>query len=330
MGKSLEIKNEKFSTRDGFGAGLLELAKKNKNIVVLTANLAESTRVLEFKEKFPERFFDVGVAEQNLAGIAAGLALEGKIPFITSFAVFSPGRNWEQIRVSICYNQANVKIIGCHAGLVTGSDGATHQALEDIALMRVLPNMTVVVPADYYEAKKAVKAIADIKGPVYLRLTRPNFSNVTSEKAPFKIGQARVLKTGKDATLIACGEMVAESLRAAELLKKQGFEIEVINCHTIKPLDKKTILTSAKKTGYVITCEDHQIVGGLGGAVAELLSQKLPTPLTIIGVNDKFGQSGSAEELLNAYGLNASNIVNRVLTSLRATAAGALKKKLTS
>jgi len=305
-------KIESKACRDGFGEALLELGKKNKDVVVVSADLAESTRCLEFGKKYPERFIEVGVAEQNMAGVAAGLALEGKIPFICSFAVFSPGTNWEQIRLSVCYNKANVKIIGSHAGLNVGEDGATHQALEDIALMRVLPNMTVIAPCDYEETKKAVMAAAKLKGPVYIRYGRDKSPVITNKSSKFKIGQAEILRTGKDITIIACGPMVYEALLAAKELKKEKIQAEVINCHTIKPIDAKTIIRSAKKTNRVVTIEEHQVHGGLGSAVAEVLAQNYPVPMKIIGMPDKFGESGTGKQLLDKFGLNSKGIKKAV------------------
>ena len=298
--------------RDGFGEALLELGKKNKEVVVVSADLAESTRCLEFGKKYPPRFIEVGVAEQNMAGIAAGLALEGKIPFICSFAVFSPGTNWEQIRLSVCYNKANVKIVSSHAGLNVGEDGATHQALEDIALMRVLPNMTVIAPCDYEETKKAVLAAAKLKGPVYIRYGRDKSPVITNKSSKFKIGQAEILRQGKDITIIACGALVYDALLAADELAKQKIGAEVINCHTIKPIDKQTIIRSAKKTKKVVTIEDHQVNGGLGSAVAEVLAQNYPVPMKIIGMPDKFGESGTGKQLLDKYSLNSVGIIKAV------------------
>lgn len=303
---------KQLACRDGFGEAILELGKKDKKVVVVSADLAESTRCLEFGKKYQDRFFEVGVAEQNMAGVAAGLALEGLTPFICSFAVFSPGRNWEQIRVSVCYNQANVKIVSSHAGLNVGEDGATHQALEDIALMRVLPNMTVIAPCDFEETKKAVMAAAKMKGPVYIRFGREKCPVITTKQSKFQIGKADILKQGKDVTIIACGPMVAEALKAAEELAKQKISAEVINCHTIKSIDKATIIKSAKKTGKVITIEEHQVNGGLGSAVAEVLSQNYPVPMKIIGMPDKFGESGTAKQLLDKYHLNFKEIINVV------------------
>jgi transketolase len=304
--------SEMKSCRDGYGEALLELGKKNKNVIVLCADLEESTRTIDFAKKYPKRFVEVGVAEQNMAGIAAGLALEGKIPFMSSFAVFSPGRNWEQIRVSICYNKANVKIVSSHAGLNVGEDGATHQALEDIATMRAIPNMTVIAPCDYLETKKAVMASAKFKGPIYIRIGREKTPIITTKRSGFQIGKAQILRQGKDVTIIACGPMVYEALKAAEELAKQKISVEVINCHTIKPIDKNTIIKSAKKTKRVVTVEEHEVNGGLGSAVAEVLSQNYPVKMEIIGVPDKFGESGTAKQLLDKYGLNYKNIIKKV------------------
>jgi len=291
---------------------LVEAGQKNKNVVALSADLSGSTRSKWFAEKFPNRFFEVGVAEQNLALIAAGLALGGKIPFIDSFAVFSPARNWDHIRTAICYNNANVKIVGSHAGLSTGPDGATHQALEDIAIMRVLPNMKVIAPCDAEEARKATIAMAKDKTPAYLRLTRPSAPVITTKKTPFKIGKAEIFHSGKNITLIACGPLIYEALKAANELSKEKIGVEVINCHTIKPLDKNTILKSVRKTSRVIAIEDHQVAGGLGSAVAELLSEYYPVPIKFIGVKDKFGESGKDEALLKKYGLTSNNIVKTI------------------
>jgi len=310
------------STRNGLGDALLELGKTNKEVVVLSADLMESTRVHKFAEQFPKRFFQVGVAEQNMAGVAAGLALCGKVPFITSFACFNPGRNWEQIRISICYNQANVKIVGTHAGLSASQDGATHQGLEDIALTRVLPNMTVICPADYTQTQAAVLEAADLKGPVYLRLFRHESPIFTTKSTPFEIGRAQVFKKGEDITIISCGPLVYEALRAArELSLKYRIEAEVINVHTIKPLDEDTLIRSALKTKKVLTLEEHQVAGGLGGAVTELLSEKAPVSIQRMGVKDSFGESGNYEELLDKYKLSQKHVVEMV-KSLLMTARG--------
>lgn len=306
------------ATRDGYGEALVALGEKNGKVVVLSADLTESTRSKAFAEKFPERFVEVGVAEQNLAGLAAGMALAGYIPFMSSFAVFSPGRNWDQIRVSICYTNANVKIAGGHAGISVGEDGATHQAMEDIAITRVLPNMTVVVPADSLEAKKATMAAAAMEGPVYVRLGRPAAPVCTTQKSPFEIGAAHVLTIGKDVTIIACGLMVHAALEAARILeKKHKVSAEVINCHTIKPLDAKTLVASATKTGAVVTAEEHQIHGGLGSAVAECLAEHHPVPMRFVGMPDAFGESGKAGELLEKYGMTKEKIAANCLDVIK-------------
>ncbi len=304
---------EKKATRDGLGAGLLKLGETEESVVVLSADLKESTRANFFSEKFPERFIEVGVAEQNMATIASGLANYGKIPFITSFAVFSPVRNYDQIRTTICLNNVPVKIASTHAGVATGEDGATHQALEDIALMRVLPNMIVVQPADFFEAKKAVVEAAKIDMPIYLRFVRPKTPIFTSKDSPFKIGRAEVLYKTKnpDVLIISCGPEVYTSLLTAEELNKDGINSTVINLHTIKPLDEKTIIENAKEAGAVLTVEDHQVIGGLGSAVSELLSKKWQVPMSFVGIKDRFGQSGEPQELLEYYGLDHQSIAQR-------------------
>jgi transketolase len=305
---------EKKSTRNGFGDSILKIAKDNDKVVALCADLKDSLKLDNFANQFPERFIEVGIAEQNMAGIAAGLALSGKIPFITSFAIFNPGRNWEQIRLSICYSNTNVKIVGSHAGLSHSKDGGMAQNLEDIALMRVLPRMVVLSPCDYYETVRAVEEAAIHNGPVYIRLCRDETNTITTSKTPFKIGEAYVIKEGVDTTVITTGPILYEALVASKELKgKYGIDVEIINCPTIKPLDEDTILKSTKKTGKVITIEDHQITGGLGGAIAELLSEKYPVPVYRIGVRDKFGESGTYEELKNKYGLSSGQITDKVL-----------------
>ena len=302
------------ATRSGFGDALVELAKKNTNIVVLTADLKESVKVADFAKNFPNRFIDVGVAEQNMAGIAAGLALSGKIPVMTSYATFSPGRNLDQIRASICYTNANVKIVSSNAGLSAVGDGATHQALEDIAITRTLPNITVLIPADYEQAKRAIEAAIKIKGPVYIRIMKSDTPVFTTPETPFKVGAAQVLKEGTQISIIASGTQVYEALLAAkELELKHKIDAEIINCHTIKPLDENTIVKSAQKTKLVITVEEHQVAGGLGGAVAELLGEQFPTWVHKIGIQDTFGESGIYEDLLEKYGLTSKYIVNKVL-----------------
>lgn len=302
------INVERKATREGFGEAINMLGKNNKNVVVVTADLGESMKVDEFEKAHHERFIQVGVAEQNLMGVAAGLALTDKIPFAVSYAVFNPGRNWDQMRVSVCYTNANVKIVGGHTGIGVGPDGATHQALEDIAMTRCLPNLMVVVPADFEQAKKATIAVAIHKGPVYLRLTRPKTACFTTATTPFELGKAQVLREGKELTIFACGSLVYEALLVAEELKGE-VDIEVINIHTIKPLDEEAIVRSARKTGKVITLEDHQINGGLGGAVAEVLSEKYPTKMIRMGMKDSFGESGETGELLAKYGLDKKGII---------------------
>jgi transketolase len=300
---------EMIPTRNGYGDGVVEAGRANPNVVVLCCDLVESTRSLPFAQAFPQRFFEMGVAEQNMAGVGAGMAATGKIPFISSYAVFSPGRNWDQIRVSIAYSNLNVKIMGAHSGISVGPDGATHQALEDIAIMRVLPNMVVLAPCDAHEARKAVLAAAKYVGPVYIRFTREKTPVITRPSTPFEIGKAVVLREGSDVTLIACGPLVYEALLAAEQLSKRGIDAEVINCPSIKPLDKKTILKSVQKTGAAVTVEEHQTTGGLFGAIAEFLSQTNPVPIIPVGMDDTFGESGTPEELLKKYGMKAANIV---------------------
>ncbi|MEK7582688.1 MAG: transketolase C-terminal domain-containing protein [Patescibacteria group bacterium] len=304
-------------TRDGYGKGLVEAAEKDERIVVLTADLTESTRAHWFAEKFPLRFIQVGVAEQNLALVASGLAAAGKIPFISSYATFSPGRNNEQIRTNICLNNQPVKIAGAHAGISVGPDGATHQALEDIALMRVIPRMVVVVPCDAFEAQKATVAGAFNGQPTYLRFGREKSPVFTTHKTPFEIGKAEVFRDGKDATIIGCGMLIYNALVAAEeLSEEEGIECAVINSHTIKPLDEKTIVQAAERTGAVVTIEEHQIHGGLGSAVAELLVKNHPVPQEFIGIDDRFGESGEPQELIKAFGLDVPSIkaaVERVI-----------------
>ena len=298
--------------RDGFGEGMLLVAKDNPDVVALCADLTESNRLDEFKKTYPTRFVEVGIAEQNLVGVAAGMAHVGKIPFAASFAVFSPGRSWDQVRVSVCYSNANVKIVGGHAGITVGQDGATHQALEDVALMRVLPRMTVLVPADATEMRKAVLAAAKVQGPVYLRSGREKFPQVTKEDAEFIIGKAAMLRNGADVTIIACGNLVREAMLAAEALAAEKITARVLNMHTIKPIDERAILDAAHDTGAVVTAEEHQIIGGLGSAVAEVIATHLPVPMERVGVKDTFGESGTGAELMDKYGLRSVNIVAAV------------------
>ncbi len=307
---------EKKSTRQGFGDAILSLGK-NKNVVVVSADLAESLKIDKFAKKYPTRFIECGVAEQNAMGVAAGLALSGKIPFLASFAAFSPGRNWDQLRVSVCYSEANVKIASSHAGLAVGADGATHQALEDIAIVRCLPNITVLAPADYISMQQAVKAAVKIKGPVYLRFARQDGPVIYTANTRFMVGKANVLLKGTDVTIVACGPIIYEALLAAKQLARKKIKAEIIDCHTIKPLDNKTILSSIRKTKHLVTLEDHQVHGGLGSAIVEMLSQRYPVKTKIMGVEDKFGESGKAEELYNKYKLSHSHIVQSVLKLLK-------------
>ena len=304
-----ENKAKTASTRDGFGEGLIELGKSNKDIVVLSADLTDSTRAAWFKKQFPERFFGLGVAEQDMMGEAAGFALMSKIPFACTFGVFASGRAWDQIRVSIAYMNLNVKIAGTHGGISVGPDGATHQAIEEIALMRIIPNMTVVVPADALEAKRATIEAADIKGPVYLRLGRAGVPVITKPEDYFHIGKANILRAGKDLSIIACGQMVSEALSAADELAKVGINARVINMHTPKPIDRDVIINACLETGAIVTAEEHTVMGGLGSAVSEVASQAYPVPIKMVGIQDRFGCSGEPDELFKYFGLTASDIV---------------------
>ena len=304
----IDGKLEQEPIRKGFGRGLVEAGKRDANVVAACADLTDSTQMSLFKNEFPQRFVEIGVAEQNLVIVGSGLSAMGKIPFVSSYAAFSPGRNWEQIRTTICLNDRPVKIVGSHAGVSVGPDGATHQMLEDIALMRVLPNMVVIVPCDSREAEKATVAMAEDSRPNYMRLAREASPIITTEDAPFEIGKAYVLERGSDVTIIACGTMVYQALVAAEKLYKDGIEAEVINVPTIKPLDKETILKSVRKTGCVVTAEEAQAVGGLGGAIAELLADEHPAPMVRIGMQDRFGESGEPNQLLTHFGLDAKHI----------------------
>ncbi len=308
---------ETAGTRDGYGQGLLELGDSNKDVVVLTADLAESTRVEEFGKKYPERFIECGVSEQNMMGVAAGLALSGKIPFVSSYAVFSPGRSWDQLRVSVCYSKANVKVAGAHTGISVGPDGATHQALEDVGIVRVLPNIVVEVPADALEAKKTTLAAAEHKGPFYFRFGREKTPIITTDETPFEIGKAEVLRDGDDVTIVACGPLVYQSLLAAEQLDKKGISVRVINNHTIKPIDALTLAKAAKETGAVVTVEEHQVMTGLGSAVAESLAKNYPVPMEFIGMQDTFGESGTPTELYEKYGMSVDAIYKAVENVLK-------------
>lgn len=296
-------------TRSGFGAGLLELGRQNPRVVGLCADLTGSLKMNAFKDAYPERFYQVGIAEANMMGIAAGLTIGGLIPFTGTFANFSTGRVFDQIRQSIAYSGKNVKICASHAGLTLGEDGATHQILEDIGMMKMLPGMTVITPCDYNQTKAATLAIAQHEGPVYLRFGRPKVANFTPEDQTFEIGKALLLREGKDVTLAATGHLVWSALEAAENLAQEGIEAEVINFHTIKPLDEAALLQSVRKTGALVSAEEHQIAGGLGESLAAVLSRHLPTPQEFVGVNDRFGESGKPLELLKKYGLDADHII---------------------
>lgn len=312
--KDVELK----SSRDGFGEGIVEVSQVNKNVVVLAADLAKSVKLDEFTKKFPQRFIQTGIAEQNMCSIAFGLSANGKIPFVVSHAIFLTSRAWDQIRLSICSTNSNVKIIGSHAGFSNGPDGLSAEPLEDIALMRVLPNMTVINTIDYEQTKKAVKEITQHKGPVYLRFSKAETPRIITKETLFKIGKADILVEGKDVSIISCGPITYDVLIAAKNLRaKYKIEAEVISSPTIKPLDTNTILKSVKKTGLAVTVEEHQITGGLGGAISEFLSEKLPTKVLRIGVNDIFGESGSYEELKDKYGISSHHIEEKVLKLLK-------------
>ncbi len=311
--KNLLSKNIKaVPTRNGYGEGLIEAGKKDKNVVVLCADITDSTRSGMFQKVFPERFIETGIAEQNMMGLAGGLALAGKIPFVSTYAVFCPGNNWSQIRVCVGQNDANVKITGAHAGVSVGPDGMSHQALEDIAITRCLPGMIVLAPCDSIETKKATLAAAKYKGPVYLRFAREATPVFTTEDTPFAIGKAEVFREGKDVTIIACGPLVYNSLAAAEKLSKKGIDVGVINNHTIKPMDEKTIIRAAKETKAIVTVEEHQVMGGMGSAVAEVLAKNCPVPIEMVGMQDSWGESGEPEELIEHFGLGVNGIVKAV------------------
>ena len=299
-------------TRSGFGDGLAELGRTNQNVVALCADLIGSLKMNQFINENPDRFFQVGIAEANMMGIAAGLTIGGKIPFTGTFANFSTGRVYDQIRQSIAYSGKNVKICASHAGITLGEDGATHQILEDIGLMKMLPGMTVINTCDFNQTKAATLAIADYYGPVYLRFGRPKVPNFTTNNQLFEIGKGVLMNKGSDATIIATGHLLWESLKASEILNNRGVSVEVINIHTIKPLDEKIIIDSVSKTKAVVTAEEHNIYGGLGESVSRLLSSQQPTPQEFIGTNDTFGESGTPTQLMDKYGLNAENIVSKV------------------
>lgn len=304
-------------TRDGFGEGLLELGKTHPHVVALSGDLEDSARAIWFKKAYPDRFFSVGIAEQDMIGTAAGLALAGKVPFACSFSQFVTGKTLEQMRMAVCYQKLNVKVAGSHGGLSVGADGATAEALEEFTVLRSLPGMAVVVPADALEAKRAAIASADYAGPVYLRLGRAPVPQVTKESEPFQIGRANVLRSGDDVTLIACGAMVSHALQAAELLAKEQIGARVVNMHTIKPIDRGVITSAARETGAIVTVEEHTVVGGLGGAVAEVVVQAHPVPMRFVGTQDRFGTSGDPAELLKVFHLMPEDIVRAAKDVLR-------------
>jgi len=308
----IEVLGKK-DTRSGFGEGLLEIGKKNKDVVALCADLTGSLKMNAFENEFPERFFQVGIAEANMMSMAAGMTIGGKIPYTGTFANFSTGRVYDQIRQSIAYSQKNVKICASHAGLTLGEDGATHQILEDIGMMKMLPNMTVIVPADFNQTKQATMAIADHIGPVYLRFGRPSVPIFVKPDADFQIGKADIIMEGTDVTIIACGHLVWKSIEAARELAEKGISAEVINMHTIKPLDTEAVLRSVAKTKCVVTAEEHMINGGLGDSIAQVLSQNNPSPQEYVGVNDTFGESGTPAELMTKYGIDTRNVVEAAL-----------------
>lgn len=314
--KKFDYKDKK-DTRSGFGAGLYEAGKKNENVVAMCADLTGSLKMDQFADEFPERFIQCGIAEANMIGTAAGLTIGGKIPFAGTFANFATGRVYDQIRQSVAYSEKNVKICASHAGLTLGEDGATHQILEDIGLMKMLPGMVVINPCDYNQTKAATLAIAEYEGPVYLRFGRPKVPNFTPENQKFEIGKALILDEGNDVTIFATGHLVWKAIEAAEILDQKGISCEIINIHTIKPLDEKAVLESVSKTKAVVTAEEHMMNGGLGDSIAQLLSRKLPAPIEMVAVNDTFGESGTPEELLTKYDIDTDNIVSAVESVLK-------------
>jgi len=307
-----QLYGKEMATRDAYGITLVELGKKNPDIVVLDADLSCSTKTAKFAKTFPDRFFNIGISEQDMMGIAAGLALTGKIPFASTFAIFATGRAWEQLRQTVCYSNANVKVVATHGGITVGEDGATHQALEDVALMRVIPGMTVIVPADAYETAQVIASATEYYGPVYIRLGRAKVPSVMPEDYKFQIGKAYIFKLGKDVNIIANGLMVAEALKASEILNKEGIDAGVANFSSVKPFDEEALLKIAKSSKLIVTAEEHSIIGGLGSMVAEFVSENHPVTVKRIGVRDTFGCSGSWKELLKFYGLTAENIVQTV------------------
>ncbi|MGE7777459.1 transketolase family protein [Chitinophaga sp. NPDC101104] len=308
MVKDIQVLNEK-ETRGGFGEGILEAGRRNPNVVALTADLAGSLKLQAFIKEFPDRFVQCGIAEANMIGVAAGMTIGGKIPYTTTFANFSTGRVYDQIRQSVAYSGKNVKICASHAGLTLGEDGATHQILEDIGMMKMLPGMTVIVPCDFNQTKAATIAIADYEGPVYLRFGRPKWPNFTAEDQDFQIGKAQILNEGTDITLFACGHLVWKCVEAGRILEEKGYSVELINIHTIKPLDEAAVIKSITKTGCAVTAEEHNVLGGLGDSIAQVAARHNPIPIEYIGTNDTFGESGSPKDLLKKYGLDTPQIV---------------------
>lgn len=310
-------KLEQRPTRDGYGEGVVAAGETDKNIVVVCCDLTESTRSLAFKKKFPERFVQMGVSEQSMVSIAAGMALSGKVPWIASYAMFCPGRAWEQVRTNVALNEANVKIAGAHAGVSVGPDGATHQAIEDLAILRCIPKMTILAPCDAIEARKAVLAASKMVGPAYVRLAREKTPVFTTENSPFVLGKAEILRDGEDAAIVACGPLLHNALLAAEELSKKGIECTVVNNHTIKPMDEKTIIAAAERCGAVVTVEEHQVQGGMGSRVAEILALSEPVPMEFVGVEDRFGESGEPKELIEHFGMGVESIKNAVKKVLK-------------
>jgi transketolase len=311
MLKDIQSTGQK-DTRSGFGDGIVELARKNPNVVALTADLAGSLKLNQFIKEFPERFVQVGIAEANMIGIAAGLTIGGKIPYTTTFANFSTGRVYDQIRQSVAYSGKNVKICASHAGVTLGEDGATHQILEDIGLMKMLPGMTVIVPCDYNQTKAATIAIADFEGPVYLRFGRPSWPIFTSATEPFQVGKAQFFSEGTDVSIFACGHMVWKAIEAGKILEEKGIKAEVINIHTVKPLDTEAVIKSLRKTKCAVTVEEHNIIGGLGDAIAQAAVKEFPVPIEYVGTKDTFGESGTPTQLLSKYGLDTPNVLDAV------------------
>ncbi|MDF2522985.1 MAG: transketolase [Clostridiales bacterium] len=309
----LDLNNVKqVPTRDGYGHGLVELGEKNPEVVALGGDITASVRVDWFRDRFPDRFISIGIAEQNQMGVAAGLSLAGKVPFVTNYGVFLAGRAWDQIRTTVCYGNLNVKLGGAHGGISVGPDGATHQALEEVSIMRCLPNMKVIVPADSVETKKATIAAGETFGPIYIRFGREKVPVITNEETPFEIGKAYCVREGTDVAIIACGVMVYEGLVAAEALAKEGISVMVINNHSVKPMDERTIIEAAQMTGAVVTAEEHQVAGGMGSAVLEVLAQNCPVPVKMVGIYDRFGESGDPETLMREFGLTPEALVKAV------------------